>query len=276
MSWKDKRNETFKTSQERPVLGEKRVYVKDIGKGDINFVTYVKNEDGGGENVSLGSKIKGVLLGTATSYEVFDDNFGKNGGSWRTGYIFDNNNCAVFDPTGKFVMNSTREECKNYLQTEAGNRPRFLTVYFVLTVDGIYAIYTNGVIGIDQEKRYKNSLFYNYVELSAELYSNDSDVTKASQEMLGKFREKNPPKFASISVGKEIDDKFVQQTNMEATMDLFNIFRDYYINTKTDEGIESSVAAISQAEQTDIATAVGDFNNKKATPIEDDEDGLPF
>jgi hypothetical protein len=276
MSWKDKRKETFTSNTERPSLGEKRVQIKEHD-GDVCFLMYKKNEDGGGENINLGKELKGLLLGIATSYEAFDDKFGKNGGSWRTGYIFDKGNTAVFDPTGKFLMSADRETCKKFINAETGERPRFLTVYFLLTTDGIYAVYSNGTIGLDQQKRYKNSLMYNYAILNTEVYSKDSDVTKEADEMLGKFRFKNPPKFANLKVGDPIDDDFAEEAGVDDAMDLFDHYKKYYVNVKeSSDNTDELPSGLSVQETEDIAQKVDNYNKGAGTrPIKEDED-LPF
>lgn len=269
MDWKDKRKQT----STRPSLNEMRVNVKNLD-GEISFIYYDKDAE---KNVSIGKKIEGVLLGKSLAIEGFDRTFGKNGGSYRTPYIFDVNNAVCYSPSGKKAKVGTYREVKDYITTEIGGNARTYQVLFILTNKGVMAVYTSISIAIDQLNKYEQNLTFNYIILKSEEYNKEtSDVSAKAQKMMGKVADTNPPKFASISVGKEISDLWAKDNNLSDIIDLFEEYKNYY---------SSKASAVDNLSETEIDEeldkAVEQFNNTKPKTdalVEEgkDPDDLPF
>jgi hypothetical protein len=267
MSWKDKRK-----SENKPILNEKRVYVKlDKETQKLGFMSYDKESK---ININLGNEIKGVLLGTAMAMECYDSKFNKNnGGTYKTPYIFNTKNVACFSPTGNFEMSSDYKSVKEYMQKEAGANPRVFQVLFIYTGKSIIAVYTNISIAIGQLNKYQSNLMYNYININTEEYNKDtSDVDKKAKELMGKLANQNPPKFANITIGKEISDEWATECNLENIIDMFNDYKSYYskIIEKPEDTTELPVG-LDKKEVKELDSIVENYNSKATTSKSDDD-----
>lgn len=165
------------------------------------------------ENIILPSPMKGVLIGVAMRAGAYSDSLGRNGGNYQTAYYLTNKNVVLFAPTSKgyeMVCKGDIEAISTYISREAGSGTNLKKkqVLFTLTENGLYAIITNLSIGIDQYSKNKETLTEKYIILNPKTFDEkDKLISKKAKEYLGKFRSKNPPKYAEITAGEMITEE---------------------------------------------------------------------
>jgi len=173
----------------------KRISLKEIG-GEVVFSYYDKEIK---ENVEYPSPIVGILIGQAMEASSYSDNLGSKGGNYTSSYYFTNNDTiALFAHTPKgyeVVHKGNMEAIEAYIKKESTGNLKKKQVLFILTAEGLIAVSTNLSIAIDQVRTNKEELSEKYLVLTPMLF-----------EYLGKFRQKNPPKYAEISTGKFISE----------------------------------------------------------------------
>lgn len=168
------------------------------------------------EDVFLPGQIHGILVGKCMQATWFDPNIGQNGGNWFTGYYATKNKVSLFKPGPQgvdHVMTATLDEVDQYLLSKGVRAAaRKYQVYLVRmktrTGESItVAINSSLVIAITQSKKYtQETPFDFYVTLTPKEYvKGDIEDSKVPSTTLA-LMEKNPPKYASISFDKPIND----------------------------------------------------------------------
>lgn len=168
------------------------------------------------QDVFFPGPITGILVGKCMQATWFDPSIGKNGGNWFTGYYATKNKVALFKPGQQgadHVMTGTLDEVDQLLLSKGIRAAaRKYQVYLVRmktkSGDSItIAVNTSLVIAITQGKKYtSDTAFDYYVTLTPKEYSvGDIEDSKVPSTTLA-LMEKNPPKYASISFDKPIND----------------------------------------------------------------------
>ena len=205
-SIKDRLKDSQGTGNAAPKLDlVMRIEIKD----NKNVPAFVRWDKETKENVVVPPPIEGILIGQAMEASSYSDNLGKNGGNYKSSYYFKNDDTiALFAPTAKgyeVVCKGTMPVIEKYINENSTGNLKKKQVLFVLTEIGLIAISTNLSIAIDQITQNKEALQERYIVLTPKLFDeSDKSISKRAKEYLGKFRKKNPPKHASISVGEPI------------------------------------------------------------------------
>jgi hypothetical protein len=231
-NWKDKVKTLGRKSAPKIEIAS-RVSVK-MHDGKPMFVKYDKENK---TNEYSDTPIEGVLLGNCMIMEAFSDTLGRNGGTYRSDYFFKKDRVTMYG-NGEKVFAGTADEVDAWVAkntSEKGAKKRM--VMFVLTKNGIVAITTNMTLGIDSINGVGEKSQSNFVMVIPKLFSNsDKSVGRKAKEVLGKLAAKNPPSYASLSVGDEITDGFANATNLGDVIDQFVEWRNYKLSaTKQSE-----------------------------------------
>jgi hypothetical protein len=191
-------------------------------EGETVFQTYDKDSK---TQVNYPAPIEGIYIGAAMQASAYSDNLGRNGGQYKSDFYVRNNNIALFAPTAKgyeVVCKGDIEVIEAYLTSVGAPKAKKRQALFVLTTEGLVAVVTNLSIAIDQLTASKTALEENLIVLTPVLYSEDNPkITKKGKEYLGKFRTKNPPKFADISIGAPITEEIWENIGTDAVIDQF-------------------------------------------------------
>lgn len=213
-----------------------RISLKEIN-GNVVFSRWDKDKK---ENVEVPSPIQGILIGQAMEATSYSDNLGSKGGNYTSSYYFTNaDNIALFAPTSKgyeVVCKGNMEAIEAYVKKESTGNLKKRQVLFVLTEDGLVAVSTNLSIAIDQIRTHKDALTERYIVLEPDLFNEkDETISKKAKEYLGKFRTKNPPKFAAISVGELISENDFDVFGTTSVIEEYRAWKEF----KTKGGVES-------------------------------------
>lgn len=241
MNFKDKLKDSQTTGSSSPQLNiSKRVDIKEID-GKAQFVVYNKETE---KNEVIPSPITGILIGEAMQMSSYSDNLGSKGGTYQSSYYFHNSDViALFAPTAKgydIVAKGTPEEVAAFISKESTSKDKKRRVLFILTSEGLVALTTNLTIAIDQKKGIQDHLSSRLLVLTADTYEeNVTPISKQAKEYLGKFRTKNPPKFANMELGNEITEKMWDDWKGSEYVDEFIAFKksksDWKAKDKEDE-----------------------------------------
>jgi len=242
MSWKNLRDDL--KSDVPASLNEKRISIKQ-SDGKAYFVYYDKELK---ENLAV-PEIEGVILGTAMSISSFDTNYGKNGSTWNSHYIFDFDKVRIFAPNGDKQPIMKYQEAIDWLGKETKATVKKRTVYFVLTHEGILAVYTNPTIAIEQLS--KTEWRYSVVKLTPLIYNpGTAKLSKKAVDYLGKLANTNPPLYADLTVSQPITDDYANVIGLEQYQKMFNHVKDFYGKTTAD---------VVEAETNDYTQEIQDY-----------------
>lgn len=198
--------------------------------GDAVFTVWNKDTK---ENIITPSPIKGILIGIAMQARAYSDQLGKNGGNYQSAYYMTNKNIALFAPTHKgyeVVCAGDLEAIASFIAREAGSGTvlKKKQVLFVLTENGLYGIINNLSIGIDQYGVNKEALTEKYIILNPKTFEeSDKLISKKAKEYLGKFRTKNPPKYAEITTGELITIEDWDAWDAQKEVDNYKKWKEY-------------------------------------------------
>lgn len=253
-----------------------------------SFVSYDKDEK---KNEHDTNSLTGVYLGSCMKGSAYDDNLGSNGGQYQSDYHFNNEHIVLFKPTAtkfEIAAKGTKDEVEAWAATNTTGGFKRKLVLFIATPEGIVEVQTNMSIGFGQLKKFKNDLTDNMIVLTPQIYSeNNKDIDAASKKILGKLAKKNPPCYASISIGDPIDEMVIDTFNLGEVIDEFIAWKEFKMKK-----VEPKVEAKPEAEKEELpplgsqtTEARQDYSRKAAkekTPeIKDDDingdmDQLPF
>lgn len=235
-NWKDKVKNLGRKSSPKIEIA-RRLSVK-MNDGTPMFVEYDKDAK---TNNYSSAKLEGVLLGNCMIMEAFSDTLGRNGGTYRSDYFFKKDRVTLYGGGDK-VFSGTADEVDAWVAkntSEKGAKKRM--VLFLLTRDGVVAITTNMTLGIDAVNGIGNMSQTNLVTVTPKLFSqSDKSIGRKAKEVLGKLAAKNPPAYASLAVGEEIDDMFATATNLGDVVDQFLEWKTYKMSTTAAPSEEQS------------------------------------
>ncbi len=246
----------------------KRISLKEI-TGEVVFSEYDKDQKC---NVEFPAPIVGILIGTAMEATSYSDDLGSKGGNYTSSYYFTNNDqIALFAPTSKgyeVVHKGNMDAIEAYIKTNSTGNLKKRQVLFILTEIGLLAISTNLSISIDQIRQNKEALQERYIVLNPKLFEeSDTTISKKAKEYLGKFRQKNPPKFAAISVGDLISEPDFVSMGADEVIEEYKVWKEF----KTKGGIEKPKTdgeSQTEEEKSFAQTRNIDQPAAHATPIE--------
>ncbi len=244
------------------------VELKEAGS-DVEFQIYDKDQK---VDVKYADEISGILIGTAMQVSSYSDNLGRNGGQYKSDFYVNNKNVVLFAPTAngyKVVSKGTMDEVEKYINENSTGTAKKRQVIFVLTPAGLLAVVTNLSIAIDQIGKHRESLTENQIVLTAKLFDEkDESISKKAKEFLGKFRTKNPPKYASVSVGQPITEELWNELGADYTIEQFTSWKKY----RESGGQGESEAKDPVSEWAEQAPTSG----SQATSADGDFQDLPF
>lgn len=276
MTWRDTLKDSQKTSESNfPTISADMVLdIKENDKGNPAFRYWDKNKE---ENVFIAAPISGVYIGRAFRLSAFDSNFGKNGATYSSALYLFNSNITMFAPTtGSGKSNrftGSKDEVSKWLTDEGvSDNPSVKTCILVATKRGLLEIRTSTTISIQQFNEIDAEVFLdNKITLTPSLYDPDDEYfTQKTKKMLGKFAAKNPPKYASISIGEEITDQEAESLKVLEHAGDFKKWKDWIIEKSTNSlGGKEAVPT----ESNNTSGAVDSIKDEDVTEVEDD---LPF
>jgi len=214
-----------------------RVEPKQNAEGKMVFTTYDKEKQ---EIIEVSSPITGIFIGAAMQCSSFSSELGPNGGQYQSGYYLPKSEIALFAPTAKgyqMVCKGAIKDIEAYLSAQGAPGAKKRQVVFVLGPKGLIAVSTNLSIAIDQISRQKDELLEKTIVLTPKLFEEeDPDISQKGKNFLGKFRNTNPPKFATISVGPDITQNLFDNLGTEAVIDSYGSWREYLLAGVEDHG----------------------------------------
>ncbi len=241
------------------------------------------------ERVFSAKAITGIYIGRAFRASCFDDKFGTNGASYTSAMYMNKSNVTMFSPTGSNKMTGHLDEIEIWLRGNGvGDKISKKMCLLILTTGGLMEIRTNVSIGIDELNRFDDKLGSHFVSLTPTLYSvDDEDISKKAHKFLGKFAKKNPPKYAAISIGKQITDEDAEKIGLIKNIDMFEEWSNFVStggveeeeavaeNTKTEASYEDMMASF---EKNSDEPQPPPLTTKDAPEEKEEEEdtGLPF
>jgi len=248
-------------------------------RAENNKVAFVQwNKEEMRNDVSY-TPIKGIFIGENMQFGAFDQQYGKNGGSYVSTHYFSNKNrISLYSPSGKVVLSGNMDKM---IEWEKENRLQFKKIkcLFVLTERGLIEIKTNVSIAIDQLKQHRESLKSNFIILAPKLYNREG-VTKSGQGFLGKLADTNPPKYADISVAETIPDNLITDWDM---IKIIESWEEYVKGINGVELEEDKVEEKTEEKPINVSHMINQPQNNisnpptvSETPFATQDDDLPF
>jgi len=222
-----------------------RIKLKEDATGKATFVTWDNEKK---EDTLIDPPIKGILIGQAMEASSYSDNLGSKGGNYTSSYYFRNDeSIALFAPSPKgyaIVAKGAMPVIEEYITKNSTSILKKRQVLFVLTEDGLVAVTTNLSIAIDQITAHKEELQEKYVLLNPQtFFEADTTISKKAKEYLGKFRQKNPPKYAAITVGDFISEEDFNNWKAESVIDEYMKWKEFKMKGG-EEKVEPSAEVI--------------------------------
>jgi len=253
MSWKDdlKQAQSGGEGGSYPKLNiSTYLDVKESGSGTA-FKYYVKEEK---INKYIKAPISGVLIGKGFKCSAFDDNYGANGGTFKSSMYLSNKNITMFSPSGKDRMTGSKEDISNWLISQKiGDKVSVKMCLLVATRRGLIEIQTNASIAIDQlNNDIGEASFDHMMSFTPTVYSPETPGLKKAKEHLGKFAATNPPKYASMAIGELITDAYAEEVNIEKFAKEFEVWKKFVTKggVAEDETTEEPAQSNSSPSQT--------------------------
>lgn len=257
MSFKDKLKQSQGTGSSYPRLPLiATIEIKDSPTGVPEFQCYDKEQKA---NVKVGAPLKGIFIGSAMQISAYSDNIGSKGGNYKSDFYIKTDNINLYEPQRdgryKSVVKGTMDEVTSFL---SNIRPAVTVkkrqVIFLLTEGGLVAVVTNMSIAIQQIGDIRDRLQENMISLTPTLFDEGNPkITKKTKEYLGKFRQKNPPKYADIEVAELITEEVFDAFNGGETTDAFLAWKKHIESpqkpTEQDEQVTGQQAPAVQANQ---------------------------
>ncbi|MEI7898079.1 MAG: hypothetical protein WCJ26_13655 [bacterium] len=173
------------------------------------------------ENAWRYDPLKGILIGSAMRVSSFDSGYGK--GVRSNLYFSHKNNISLYwSGDNKSFYRGDWEGAK-----KATQNPKQVMCLFLLTSGGLIEIQTNLSIAIDQLKRIKDKSFEYLITLTPTVYSKESNISKATKDILGPLCFTNPPTFADISLGDPLTNEIAAKYEAKKHARQFVKFKEY-------------------------------------------------
>lgn len=202
--------------------------VKADASGEAMFVYYDKEKK---ENVAIKKPVEGILVGRCMQCSWFDATLGSNGGNWETAYFYTKNKVILFKPGSsgyEKVMEGQFEEIETYLRSRGVNANGKKTQVVFVKIRGasgpmLVAVRTNLSIAITQLNSIDADRPFDYfVTLTPKVYR-DGDIAfgKKTTQATKNLMKTNPPKYASISFDKPMNDIDFESLGAEESIETF-------------------------------------------------------
>jgi len=225
MGYKEKLKESQGDEKSFPKITTELNLILKENNGRPAFSFWDKDKE---ENVYSENPISGVLIGKCMVASIYDDALGMKGGTYRSTYYLTNKDeIALFGNGGKIEVKGTIDELNAFANECTGNLSK-KQVLFVMTTNGLIGVTTNITLAIGQFNSFDKDIFSEKeIVLTPKIYDpNDDSITPKTKKFLGKFASINPPKYASISVGKDIEGV----DGLEDAIDMFIEWKKYISN----------------------------------------------
>lgn len=185
-----------------------------------------------GENEIFTKPIQGILIGTAQFASAYDDNLGRNGGTYNSAFYFADKKgyeLAIFDNVGKVAVSGTKEVVDAWVnENTTEHRLKVVKVLLILTASGMVSVKTNISLFIDNINGFDKDTFLDYMMvLTPVMYDpNDKNNSASLVKHLGKFAPKNPPCYAKISKGLPISYELSVEMGEDAAVAIFKKYKE--------------------------------------------------
>jgi hypothetical protein len=227
MGWKDQVNKTFSQGN-RPQFEFKRVEIKE------NKFTFYDSDSR--ERVEVSGGLEGIVFGYAYQLSAFDSKYGKNGGTYNSSFIFEwlQTNVAIFSPSGTRVFDGEYKDAKEFISNAADSPVKFRIAFFVRTSSETFAVYSNGIIGIDQIAEYGSKFSGHLVSLSPTVLDfKNPQISKKALKRFDKVKKLgNPPVFALLEICEQITPAIESQYDIETVATNFALWKEYSVKLK--------------------------------------------
>lgn len=281
MSYADNRRQAAKEeAQEREGKFLKIDQVINL-KGK-KFSTWDKEKE---ERVEFDVEFNGFIVGSFMQMEVFNDEWGNDGGFARSSYY-----TALADKVKLFSnhmddWSGTAADAK--LELKQYGTVKVKRIYIVVLPDNrVVALHQNMAMAIDWEGRFFESDVRNDSEMYARVATFNVDVLdiekhkpfKSTIKALGKFVTKNPPNILLIELNTIISDAQAEEHNLEAVSKMCESYRNYIKSDAPEISKKAEVDAELEMHQENNNQAA-DLNTEAEQPLElaaEEEDDLPF
>lgn len=222
----------------RDTLEDNQSSGSDYPKIEVAFRMDVKNKDGKAyfvywdstneKQIMIDRPLEGVLIGSVMQLNCFDQNYGKNGGSYySTPFVSKNNRIALFNPANTLEAVGTCDELAIHLQKEIDKKPSLKRILYVAGTSGLIAITTVLAIDIEMMKSFSQETFLDFcIKITPELFIKDNNDFSARVNKALKIAA-NPPAFARIEQGVQIMDEMVKELKVEENADMFSKWKKY-------------------------------------------------
>jgi len=223
----------------------------DMGnnEGRPAFKIYNKEEK---KNIFLSKPILGIFIGHAMQIEAFDKDAGINGGTWSTSFYFNNSDhVTLFEPTKEGQKKKFTGNVEAVL-SELGKirlAPKKRYCLFILTEKGLICVRTNVTLAIADITKLKDDVSQKMILLVPKQYSaEDTSISKKTHGFLGKIAATNPPNYANLITGEEINEEKAIAWGIFEVLEEWRLWKEYKQKTgKPTEGeakeVDKSIAS---------------------------------
>lgn len=242
---------------------------EDESSSDVAFCSYNKESQ---SNEFRKEPITGIFIGAAMVMSSYSDSLGRNGGQYKSEHYVNNSHpMALFAPNGQkyeVVCKGSAKEIETFIDANSTGNAKKRQVLYVLTSAGLIAVLTNLSIAIDQIGTNREALQEKFIVLTPKVFEESADdISKKAKDFLGKFRTKNPPKYASVSLGMDITDELWGSLGGDAATDAYAEWKKF----------KEAGGAIEEKKEETVTTNKSSHELPPPvnyTPTEDDD--LPF
>lgn len=256
-----------------------RTYDMKLVDGTVVFQYWNKAEE---KNEGITFPIEGMYIGSAMMFNIFDDNLGRDGGSYISSHYFDRNQVSIFKPekgTYVRVYQGDLDGAEKFAGNTTGKQLKKKMCLFVLNEAGLMEIRTNIAIAIENMGKIKDGLSSNYIVLTPELYSpTDTTIAKRVHEILGKLAKGNPPRFARVTLGEPLREEDFNDWGASELVDMYKAYKAQQMAAPKPKAQEQpplpTLKEQSEAENKPMTYADNPLTNNEIP--EDYKDDLPF
>ena len=238
-----------------------RLMEKGEHQGKVLFRRYDKEKK---EHVFINKPMTGIFIGIFFRASCHDNKYGTKGATYVTAPYLRSENMIIFSPgREKKFFKGTKKQIIQWLSEQgAPANLKVKTCILLATEHGLFEVDTNCALAIHEFSKIKEEdLFANFIRLTPDLYDpNDISIPKEVHEVLGKFREKNPPRYASVSLSKAFTDEDVKAYNVDKHLDMYITWKEHILG-----------GGVSPVEDKDEHT-----QETTSHPPKTEEDDLPF
>jgi hypothetical protein len=253
--------------------------------GQVSFVYYDKEKK---ENRSIVKPIEGALIGRCMQASWFDANIGQRGGNWQTSFFYTKDKVVLFKPgsTGyEKVMDGTFDEIDSYVRSRGVTATAKKAQVLFVKIKGtekplLVAVKTNLSIAITQLNGVTREMPFDYfVKLTPVAYEEGQvEFSKKTTQSTKNLMRTNPPKYASISFQKPMNDIEFDLLGAGESMETFQkwLQEQKPVSGEAASATEQPAAPAPRADlRTTHEPTKEEFDSFEA-PIGGDDDDIPF